>query len=324
MNVAIIGCGVIGKKRALALNGCNLLRAVDLDLKRAQSLAVSGKNVKVSTDVNDVFNDPDVDIVIIATTNDNLASLAVLAAKAKKHVLVEKPAGRNAKEIAGIISAAKKNKVFIKVGFNHRYHPSFIKAREIVDSAVLGELMFVRGRYGHGGRAGYEKEWRANPKISGGGELIDQGVHLIDLARWFLGEFTKVEGFSHTYFWNMPVEDNAFLQLRTKKDQMAWLHVSCTEWKNMFSFEIYGKYGKLQIDGLGGSYGAERLSYYQMSPQMGIPQTTVWEYPPADKSWELEFKGFIEAIKGKHALSGNINDAKKALEIVEKIYEVKK
>jgi len=322
MNIGIIGCGLIGKKRAMALGSSNLLWAVDNDLARAQNIAAIGENARASTDTNDIFNDPKVDIVVIATTNDYLAQLSVKAAKAKKHVLVEKPAGRNVKEINEIINAARENKVLVKVGFNHRYHPALIKAKEIVDSGIMGRLMFIRGRYGHGGRVGYEKEWRANPKISGGGELIDQGVHLIDLSRWFLGDFQKIQGYAGTYFWKMPVDDNAFLQLRNDSDQVAWLHVSCTEWKNMFSFEIYGKDGKLQIDGLGGSYGTERLTYYRMLPEMGPPETTTWEYPFADKSWEREFNEFTQAITQGRQPCGNIVDAKEALVIVEKIYEV--
>src|SRR5205823_5892688 len=123
---------------------------------------------------------------------------------------------------------------------------------------VIGEIMFLRGRYGHGGRIGYDREWRADPQRAGGGELIDQGVHMIDLARCFLGEFEHVTGHAATYFWDMQVDDNAFLLLRTSEDHAAFLHVSCTEWKNLFSLEIYGRGGKLQIDGLGGSYGVER------------------------------------------------------------------
>src|ERR1019366_3344733 len=135
-----------------------------------------------------------------------------------------------------------------------------LKAREILDSGVGGPVMFVRARYGHGGRVGYEKEWRADPAISGGGELIDQGVHLIDLARWYLGEeFTRVHGEVATLFWKMAVDDNAFMTLGTASGQIAQLHASCTEWKNLFSFEIYARSAKLHIEGLGGSYGTERL-----------------------------------------------------------------
>jgi predicted dehydrogenase len=281
-------------------------------------------NAKVAVDLDQILKDPDINIVIVSTTNDHLSRLSIMAANAKKHVLVEKPAGRNVKEITAIADAARKNGVIVKVGFNHRFHPALLKAKEIVASGILGDLMFLRGRYGHGGRLGYEKEWRANPEMSGGGELIDQGVHLIDLSRMFLGDFTRVEGYAGTYFWDMRVDDNAFMQLRTKDDRVAWLHVSCTEWKNMFSFEIYGKYGKLQIDGLGGSYGTEKLTCYKMLPQMGPPETEVWEYPSPDRSWELEFKDFINAIEKKRQPEGNIMDAIKALEIVKKIYEVSK
>lgn len=320
MNVAIVGCGLIGRKRALALGQHNLILAVDLDIKRAEAIAALRIGVKVSTDFNDALKDPIVDVVIIATTNDMLARISLLAVKAGKHVLVEKPAARNFKEIEGVIKVSRKNKVAVKAGFNLRYHPALRKAKELVDSGKLGELMFLRACYGHGGRIGYDKEWRANPEISGGGELIDQGVHLIDLSRWFLGDFISVQGFSHTYFWDMPVDDNAFLFLRTKKQQVAWLHVSCTEWKNMFSLEIYGKAGKIKIEGLGGSYGMEKLIYYRMLPQMGPPETAVWEYPDEDKSWSLEFEAFMEAISTGKPLDGDINDAYESLKIVDKVY----
>ena len=208
----------------------------------------------------------------------------------------------------------------VRVGFNHRYHRAFRQARELVDSGVLGQLMFLRARYGHGGRIGYDKEWRSQPKVSGGGELIDQGVHIIDLARWFLGDFAEVEGFAHTYFWDMPVDDNAFLLLRTAKKQVAFLHASCTEWKNTFSFELYGRDGKLQIDGLGGSYGVERLAHYKMLREMGPPETTIWEYPMADNSWEVEMTEFLEDIRLARTPSAGLQDAVAALEIVDKIY----
>ena len=323
MNVAIVGCGLIGKKRALALGEHHLLLAVDPDIKRAEAVAALGVKAKVSTDFNDVIKDPLVDIVIVSTSNDKLATISLAAIKAGKHVLVEKPAGRNSKEIEDLSSLAQENKVMVKVGFNLRYHPALMKAREIVDSGVIGELMFIRGRYGHGGRIGYDKEWRAKPEISGGGELIDQGVHMIDLSRWFLGDFVSVKGNVATYFWDMPVDDNAFFCLSTQKNQIAWIHVSCTEWKNMFSLEIYGKTGKIQIDGLGGSYGMEKLTYYQMLPEMGPPPTTVWEYPGPDNSWSVEFKAFIEAINTGSPLNGDITDAYEALRIVDKIYKGK-
>jgi predicted dehydrogenase len=144
--------------------------------------------------------------------------------------------------------------------------------------------MFIRARYGHGGRVGYENEWRAQPAISGGGELIDQGSHLIDLSRWFLGDLTVDYAAVPTLFWRMQADDNCFLALRSGSGQIAWLHASWTEWKNTFSFEIFGRDGKLVVDGLGGSYGQERLTYYRMLPQMGPPETTTFDFPEQDQS----------------------------------------
>jgi len=186
---------------------------------------------------------------------------------------------------------------------------------------ALGTLLHVRGRYGHGGRPGYEREWRADPAVAGGGELLDQGVHLIDLARWFAGDFVEVSGHVATYFWDMPVEDNGFLLLRTATGQSAWLHASCTEWKNLFCFEVFGRDGKLQIDGLGGSYGVERLAFYRMLPQMGPPETTIWEYPGEDHSWRTEFTHFIECIRQGGQPNGTLNDALAALEVVQHAYD---
>jgi predicted dehydrogenase len=238
-----------------------------------------------------------------------------------KHVLVEKPGAINLAELSELENAARENRVLVRVGYNHRYHPAALKAQEIFRSGALGPIMFVRGRYGQGGRLGYEQEWRADPKLSGGGELIDQGVHLIDLAALFLGDFTTVEGHTATYFWKMPVDDNAFLSLRNATGATAWLHVSCTEWKNLFSFEIYGRDAKLHLEGLGGSYGVERLTYYKMLPQMGPPETTIFEYPRGDESWKIEMDEFIEDIRTGRTPVPGLKEARTALAVVETIYQ---
>ena len=321
MNFAIIGCGLIGQKRAkaLAAQGHAIRIAADFLPERAERLA-SQYQAAQATDWQEVVYSPEVDAVVVATTNQWLAPVTLAAVQAGKAVLVEKPAARSVQEIDPVIQAARESGVQVQVGFNHRYHPALQKARELFDSGALGSLMFLRARYGHGGRVGYEKEWRANPEISGGGELIDQGVHLIDLARWFLGDFAQIHGHADTCFWNMPVDDNAFLDLRTAAGQTAWLHVSCTEWKNLFSTEIYGREAKLDIQGLGGSYGVERLTFYRMLPQMGPPETTVWEYPGEDRSWQLELADFEQAIKSGKPCGPTLHDAREALRVVETIY----
>ena len=320
VGVAIIGCGLVGRKRAAALGDARLVVCSDLLRERAEALAQTWPRAHVAAEWRSAIDRADVDVVVVATTNDALAEVARYGLAAGKHLLVEKPAGRTLREIDSLIEATQQSRRLVRVGFNHRYHPAIRKARELFTDGLLGDLMFVRGRYGHGGRLGYEKEWRANPEQSGGGELIDQGVHLIDLSRWFLGEFPNVSGFAHTYFWRMPVDDNAFLQLRTAHDQTAWLHVSCTEWKNLFSLEIYGRRAKLLIEGLGGSYGTERLTFYQMLPEMGPPVTTTWDYPAPDSSWAVEFAEFVEDIRLGRPPAASLQDARAALAIVEEVY----
>jgi len=324
MNYAIIGCGLIGKKRVTAMPaGSQLVVACDTNLPRAEELVKLAKSGRAGSDFNDAVADPKVEVVFIATLNSMLAPIALAAVKQGKHVLVEKPAAIHTKELDELEAAAKKSGALVRVGYNHRYHPAALKAVELFRSGALGPMMFLRGRYGHGGRIGYEKEWRADAKISGGGELIDQGVHLIDLAGIFLGDFTTVEGHATTYFWKMPVDDNAFLSLRNAAGNTAWLHVSCSEWKNLFSLEIYGRDAKLHWEGLGGSYGVERLTYYKMLPQMGPPDTTVWEFLRGDESWKIEMAEFFEDIKLKRTPIPGLNEAKAALAVVEKIYAQK-
>lgn len=323
LRVALVGCGRIGWKRAKALVGHTLVLAIDTDLGRAQALADEFPACRVSADFTTLAA-TDIDVVIVSTINNMLAPITKFAIEHGKHVLVEKPAALSAAELAPLVPLARERRVMVKVGFNHRLHPALAKARRLFEEDAVGPLMFIRGRYGHGGRIGYDREWRADPALSGGGELIDQGVHLIDLARWFLGDFTTVQGAVDTFFWDMPVDDNAFLLLRTATGQTAWLHVSCSEWKNMFSLEIYGRTGKLQIDGLGGSYGLERLTYYKMLPEMGPPVTTTWEFPGDDNSWRDEFVHLAECIASDRQPEGNLDDALAVLEVVARVYALQK
>ncbi len=325
---ALVGCGAVGRKRAAALSGARLLYACDLDATRAADVAGTTPGCQAVGDFRIALQDPAVDAVIVSTLNASLAPISLAAVAAGKHVLVEKPGALDSAQLREVQAAAAQTGARVRLGYNHRFHPGMQQARELVDAGAIGPLMFLRGRYGHGGRVGYDREWRADPKLSGGGELMDQGVHLIDLAGWFLGPITVVEGHCTTSFWDMPVDDNAFLSLRTASGQTAWLHVSCTEWKNLFSFEIYGRDGKIAIDGLGGSYGPERLTYYRMLPQMGPPETTVWEYPaapaptgrPGDASWAHELTAFLDDIRLGREPAPGLREGIRTLEIVEQIY----
>jgi predicted dehydrogenase len=321
LRVAIVGCGLIGQKRARSVGGdARVVLCCDSNAKKAEALAREYDGAAASVDWRSAVGCGDVGAVFVCTTHNMLAPIAEMAARRGKHVLIEKPGACRAAELDGVEDAAKSAGVFVRVGFNHRYHRSFRKAREIYDSGVLGELMFIRARYGHGGRLGYDQEWRGVPEVSGGGEAIDQGIHLIDLARWFLGDLKFIAGRAPAYFWNMPVEDNAFLLLESQNKQVAFLHASWTEWKNLFSFEICGRMGKLEIAGLGGSYGTERLLHYQMLPEMGPPPTTIYEYPMVDNSWEVEIAEFILDIRSGRAPQPGLSDARSALRVVEELY----
>jgi predicted dehydrogenase len=322
MRFAIVGCGLIGQKRAAAIAslGHQTILAVDCSRDSAVKLA-ERLGARSATDFGAAVEAVDIDAVVVATPHAELSAIATACLDAGKHVLVEKPGGRNLAEVSAVTEAAAAAGRVAKVGYNHRFHPAVLKAREIVDRGELGQLMFIRGRYGHGGRPGYEREWRFERSVSGGGELVDQGSHLIDLAHWFLGEFIHVQAALRTFFWNAEVEDNVFLTLSTADGRIAWLHATWTEWKNLFSLEIYGRDGKLEINGLGGSYGVESLTFYRMLPEMGPPETTRWEYPFADRSWEAETAEFIAAIEEERRPIGDAAEAVSSMSVIERIYQ---
>jgi predicted dehydrogenase len=322
LGVAVIGCGLTGTKRALALPpGSRLVSVFDVEHGRAKSLADRvGGEVRVARSAAEALGTDGVDLAIIATVHRDLAPLAGEATEAGRHVLIEKPGACRPCELHQVRRSAADRKLLVRVGFNHRFHPALLRARELVQGGAYGSLLYIRARYGHGGRLGYEGEWRAEPTISGGGELLDQGIHLIDLTRYLGGEVELAFAELTSAFWPMPVEDNAFLCLRLPAGGVAWLHASWTEWKNLFSFEITHRTAKIEVQGLGGSYGVERLTLYEMRPEMGPPDTSAWEWPRGDDSWAAELADVVTAIGGQPGQGATIDDAIAALEIVEEVY----
>lgn len=321
--VAIIGTGLIGRKRTETFkkfDNCRLIVTVDINEGAAKSLAQEFGG-DVETDWKQVVGRKDVNIVIVATFNKFLAPITIAALKNGKHVLCEKPLGRNIEESKAILDAANSSNVKLKTGFNHRHHPAIAQAKQFLDNGEIGTLYFMRCRYGHGGRPGYDKEWRADKDLCGGGELLDQGVHVVDLFRWFAGDFHQAFGYVPTYFWDMKVEDNAFAMFKKDDGVIASMHTSWTQWKNLFSFEIFGSDGYLIIEGLGRSYGVETLKIGKRKPESGPPDETVIEYSGPDISWEEEWKEFISAIENNREPSGNGFDGYKANRMIEAVYE---
>jgi predicted dehydrogenase len=319
MNIGIIGCGLVGQKRSTQLAGANLVAIYDINTKRAQDLS-KATGAKVFGSWQEIIDSKGIDIVIVATTHEWLYPITKAAILAGKHVLVEKPAARTIEEIEELQRLAKEHSVLVRVGFNHRYHPALQQARKMVDDDAIGDLMYIRAKYGHGGRIGYDREWRSDPNLAAGGELVEQGIHIIDLANWFFGFFTYIDGFASTQFWDQELDDNATMILKTIDKKFATLTVSCTEWKNIFCFEIYGKKGKIEINGLGGSYGTERLTYYKVRPEMGPPETVSWEWPFEDRSWGREMQEFLEDIKQNREPEAGLEAARKAWRIINKVY----
>lgn len=321
LRVGIVGAGLIGGKRAAALMNSRLVAVADVNRERALKLA-QAYSAEVASDWKDLVSRQDIDAVIVATSNDAIPDCAVAALEAGKHVLIEKPGGRNPEDLRRIQSACERSEKVLRVGFNHRFHPALQKAKALLHEGAAGPLMYIRARYGHGGRVGYDKEWRADPRLSGGGELLDQGVHLIDLCRWLGGEFSLAWGDVRTFFWDMPVEDNGFLYLESPdRARTAFLHASCTEWKNLFDFEIFCKTGKIQVWGLGRSYGVEELRFFKMKPEMGPPDVRTEAFPGDDLSWKVEYEAFLAEIRGERTDLGRIEDAAKAIEIVHQAYQ---
>lgn len=261
----------------------------------------------------------DLDIAVVATTHDALAPISTAALLAGKHVLCEKPLGRNPGEARQAVAAAEQSGRVLKVGYNHRYHPAIQKLHEVCTAGEIGPLLSIRARYGHGGRPGYEEEWRTNPAKAGGGELLDQGAHLIDLAKWLLGDFAEVTGYAETHFWDAPVEDNAYGLFRTATGQIASLHASWTQWKNLFSFEVFGRDGYVSAEGLGGAYGPERAVVGRRNPQGGTPDSEHFDCPDEDRSWELEWADFL---RGLASAGTPYSLGWEALETIEWIYRL--
>lgn len=322
MKIAIIGAGLIGKKRALSLpKGVRLEVVCDVNKKSADDFAKEF-NCSAEYDWKKIVESKDIEAIIICTPNKYLSIIAEKAILAGKHILIEKPGAINSDDFKKILNAHKKKNVVVMIGYNHRYHPAIAKTKSLIDSKKYGEVLFIRAKYGHGGRLGYEKEWRFNKEISGGGHLLDQGSHLIDLTNFFAGELEFKSGSVNTLFWNTKLEDSAFLILKGKKT-VASLVTTCLEWKNLFCFEVTLDTAKIQIDGLGRSYGTEKLTLYEMLPKMGPPKVSEYIYEGQDMSWNLENKEFFKRIKNKEYGTDEIKRAQYVLKIISKAYKSK-
>lgn len=330
--VGIIGMGKMGRIRMREFDlhpEFEVTALCDID----ESLSKKYPTLFFSSNWEDVISQ-DIDIAVVCTFNHITPTIVCRALEKGLHVFSEKPPGATVENVEKIIEAEKKaGDRIVKFGFNHRFHYSVLEAKALVDSGKYGNILWARGIYGKAGSLEYTKNWRADPQLSGGGILLDQGIHMLDLLRFFLGEFVDVKSFVERSFWKQsPIEDNAFALLRTKKEQVAMLHSSATQWKHKFSLDLYLEQGYVSLNGILSStrtYGEESITFAKRqfedeAKAIGRPREETIFFD-TDDSWKLEIEEFYDCLTGKTKQpSGNTSDALNVMLLIDSIYRAAK
>lgn len=322
LRVGIVGYGYMGKIR-------------ERELQKFPNVTLVGiADPHLDTPYKDhhALLEQGVDAVFVCTPNAYAPAIVIDCLNAKKHVFCEKPPGRNLQDIQAICAAEKKwGTGKIMFGFNHRYHPAMQMAKTLIEEKTLGRILSLRGVYGKSGGAHYLDSWRNDTRISGGGILLDQGIHMLDLFRFYVGDFSEYQGMLSTLFWDAPCEDNAFVLLRNPQGQTAMLHSTANAWKHTFELMITLEKGYIKIQGLlskSGSYGREQLTYaereFDHPTAAGIPaEKTI--YFDTDLSWEKEMTHFLNAVSHQLPIEyATSEDALKVMEIIAHLYQREK
>jgi predicted dehydrogenase len=319
MKVALVGAGRQGLRRLQAIQdvgGGDVVIVTDTNRDAAETLARRA-GCRWSAEWRAAV-DAAADVVIICTPPHTHAEIARHALHAGRHVLCEKPLAVTAFDAWEMVAEAERTGRVLKCGFNYRFHPAIAHTRTLVRDGRLGRVMLLRSRHGTGGRPQFEREWRTRADQSGGGILMDQGVHVLDLFRWLGGPFTRVVACTVTSYWPIaPVEDNAVAVL-AGEGLLAGLHVSWTQWKNLFTLDVIGSEGSVSVEGLGGSYGDERVLYRRAAGTERAQDVTEFRGP--DRSWQDEWREFTAAAALGQEPSGSGRDGAEVLTLVEAIY----
>jgi len=327
IKVAIAGFGKIGQVRAAEIEKNKNTELVAVyDICQPEEL---DKSIKFCKSFDELLEE-DIDAVFVCAYNNVLADYTTRALQKGKHVFCEKPPARTSKELESVIAMHEDTDLVLKYGFNHRYHYSVIEAKKLIESGSMGKLLWLRGVYGKAGSIDYHKNWRNYREYSGGGILIDQGIHMLDLMRYFSGEsFTQINSFVTTSYWDIEAEDNAFAIMQSENRVTAMLHSSATQWKHKFLLEMCFEEGYINLDGiLSGtrSYAPEKLvvgrrEFEDVTFAMGKPKESITWFEN-DDSWKLEVDEFVNAILNKGTIvNGTSRDAYETLRLVERIYE---
>lgn len=322
--VGIAGYGVVGKRRRQIIDQHPSLKTTAVcDITFGES-GTMGDGVRYYAHYGEFLEVP-LDILFVSLPNYLAPEVTIAGLQKGLHVFCEKPPGRTVEDIERVIEVEKANPgLLLKYGFNHRYHDSVRKALELVQSHELGETLNLRGVYGKSKIVPFVGEWRAERKMSGGGILLDQGIHMVDLIRLFGGEFVEVKSFVSNNYWNFDVEDNAFAIMRNNDGKFAMLHSSATQWQHQFTLDIALSEGYLQLRGLltsSKSYGEETLIIGRRDESIkGSLGREIIKYLD-DNSWRDEIYEFADAImNGGDIVYGSSMDALKTMQLVYRIY----
>lgn len=321
INIGILGYGYMGEIRK---------KYLDLHPKcKVKSIFHTNKlngDFFYFNDWKEIITDESLDAIFVCLPNYLTKEAVVMSLEAGKHVFAEKPPGISASQVKEMIVAEKKSGKKLKFGFNHRYHPAIIKAKELVNSEKFGNILWLRGRYGKSVDENFSSNWRSQKKYAGGGILMDQGIHMADLFLYFCGDFQEAKAYASNLYWKGDVEDNLFAILRNNKGQVASLHSTMTQWRYLFALEIFLERGYITINGLlskSGRYGPERIDYSvdrTPAPMASHSESRSLIFN-TDLSWELEIQEFVQAIlEDKEIRIGNSSDALKLMTLIERIY----
>ncbi|HEX9760751.1 MAG TPA: Gfo/Idh/MocA family oxidoreductase [Candidatus Acidoferrales bacterium] len=331
MRFGLIGCGDIGQLRAQALAespGLSLFAVSDVDEARARTLGEQHKAMWL-TDWRKLLDEP-LDAVIVSTPPPLHEAMCVAALQSGKHVLCEKPLARSPEEGRRIVEAAQAAGRHLGTGFNYRFYPAIAEARRILDSGQIGELAYVRSYAGHPGGSEFTHPWVHDVKVMGGGALLDNGIHVLDLTRYFLGEVAEVKGFRTNGVWGFEgCEDNAFLLLRNHDGRIAQVQASWTEWRGYrFWVEVFGTRGCLRA-----SYPPMLLRVTWSEITGGPAQSKLHLFPAFQvkerlksyrwtviQSFVAEFDAFVRAARGEKTQGATGLDGLRAVEIAHEVY----
>jgi predicted dehydrogenase len=322
-NIGLIGTGLQSHRRLPAIKNntfCKIAKIAGINRKETEMLCKEYE-AQLTLNWQDIIDDKNIDIIVICTPPNLHYEIAYKALKNKKHVLCEKPLTRSSIDAQKLVLIAKEENVVLKCGFNHRHHPAMLAAFDILKKGEIGIPFTGRAVYGICGREGSEKEWRSDTTIVSGGQLMEQGIHCVDLFRWYMGNFESVSANVATkVFPIMPLEDTATILLHAKNNDCATIHSSITQWKNTFHLEVYGTEGYFEIVGLGGSYELQQLRIGKRAPNEPFSEQII-DFRGRDKSWNNEWNHFIDIIRNESTqLLGSGEDGVNAMRIIESAY----